>query len=133
VLLDASGWLNLAAHATKGGLAHAMLLATATVEALRAPVDPTDAFARAFLTRSSPAAAFDYVWAVRLPGGGQAGASWPRGRGELDRVCRDQALWRCGHGTVARKGHYSSRHSIALTAGPMIERYAADLKPWGSS
>jgi U3 small nucleolar RNA-associated protein 22 len=114
VLVDFTGWINVAAHMTRGSLAHAQLVARRTLELLNAPADPDEAFAAALLTRSNPAAAFDYHWRITLP----PGVTWPVVKksaakqsqqqqqaveaedplaepGAREKVfCRDQTLWR---------------------------------------
>lgn len=66
VFVDCTGWLNLAAHMTRGSLAHAQLAARTTLQLLTHPADPDEAFASAFLTPASPSSAFDYHWAVAV-------------------------------------------------------------------
>lgn len=73
VFLDFTGWLNVAAHMTRGSLAHAQVVARRTLDLLTAPADPDEAFAAVFLTTANPAAAFDYHWRISIP----AGVLWP--------------------------------------------------------
>ncbi|GFR51741.1 hypothetical protein Agub_g14187 [Astrephomene gubernaculifera] len=118
VFLDFTGYLNVAAHMTRGSLAHVQLLARRTLDLLIAPADPDEAFAAALLTPlSSPAAAFDYHWRVSLPSPSSSGsgAAWPvvkkkdngaeaatgSAKGAEDgeelvrqAMCRDRPLWR---------------------------------------
>jgi U3 small nucleolar RNA-associated protein 22 len=78
VLLDATGWTNLAAGVPQSLLAQAQLLARRTLAVLDHPADAEAAFAAAFLARLRPAALFDYLWAVTLPEP-EGGALPPRG------------------------------------------------------
>ncbi|EFJ46213.1 hypothetical protein VOLCADRAFT_105649 [Volvox carteri f. nagariensis] len=117
VFVDFTGWLNLASHMTRGSLAHVQMVARHTLDLLRAPADPDEAFAAALLTRATPAAAFDYHWRIRLPAGSvwplsekaPAGGSAAVGSNELleqaaegqkpaeehsQALCRDRDLWR---------------------------------------
>ncbi|GIL78350.1 hypothetical protein Vretimale_7699 [Volvox reticuliferus] len=80
VFLDFTGWLNVAAHMTRGSLAHAQLVARRTLDLLTAPADPDEAFAAAFLTTANPAVAFDYHWRISLP----AGVLWPVVKADAD-------------------------------------------------
>lgn len=66
VFVDCTGWLNLAAHMTRGSLAHAQMAARTTLQLLTHPADPDEAFASAFLAPASPSSAFDYHWAIAV-------------------------------------------------------------------
>ncbi|KAG2441964.1 hypothetical protein HYH02_009758 [Chlamydomonas schloesseri] len=106
VFVDFTGFANVAAHMTKGGLAHAQHVARRTLALLDAPADPDEAFGSVFLSPACPAAAFDYQWAVRLPPAAHwpwpsapsaaatgAGADEDGGSGGSS-LCRDRALSR---------------------------------------
>ncbi|KAG2440710.1 hypothetical protein HXX76_003567 [Chlamydomonas incerta] len=106
VFVDFTGFANVAAHMTKGGLAHAQHVARRTLALLDAPAEPDEAFGSVFLSPACPAAAFDYHCAVRLPpaahwpwpaapsaGAADAGADEDGGSGGSS-LCRDRALVR---------------------------------------
>eukprot|EP00198_Chlamydomonas_reinhardtii_P001268 XP_001690603.1 predicted protein [Chlamydomonas reinhardtii] len=106
VFVDFTGFANVAAHMTKGGLAHAQHVARRTLAMLDAPAEPDEAFGSVFLSPACPAAAFDYHWAVRLPpaahwpwpaapsaGAADAGADEEGSNGGSS-LCRDRALSR---------------------------------------
>lgn len=66
VWVDPTGWCNLAAHMTKSSVASLVAAARASLTLLESPRDPDESFTAAFLTPSSPATLFDYLWSVSV-------------------------------------------------------------------
>lgn len=97
-LVDASGWLNLAAGVSRAAAAAARDAAARTLQLLNSGTP--DAFAAAFLTPQPRAALCDYWFHVRMPpapdGGAEAGAAQQNGgQGRCGDLLRDQPSWRC--------------------------------------
>ncbi|KAG1665156.1 hypothetical protein FOA52_005537 [Chlamydomonas sp. UWO 241] len=102
VLVDPTGWINLAACVTKAALAQTAAAAAATLQLLTSPADADEAFAAALLHRGSTASAFDYVWRVRVPAPTQAAGSSARldgdggdgDGGQASTLVHDVVAWR---------------------------------------
>ncbi|KAK9832639.1 hypothetical protein WJX81_006336 [Elliptochloris bilobata] len=67
--VDASGWLNLAAHVSCSALAQARAAAARSVALLDRPLQALEVFRAVFLARLPRAAAYDAWWHVRVPEG----------------------------------------------------------------
>jgi len=119
VVVDPTGWVNLAARMSRSAAQHTAAAARQTLSLLDSPLDPGAAFQAVFLSRVSPAVSFDYHWRVALPlrwrppagkAGGAAGAVAGSKDGAAARskeraaveeegeqacsLCCDQVVWR---------------------------------------